>query len=179
MRIEYAFGLEDHLAFTEHHYRRSRSARRRIRFRRFGTPVLAVATVILLAATFDREAVLDYAARGLLVGALWVLIFPFYHRLLVRRSVRRFQSQAANRRFFGTQSLALEPEGLVHEGGFGEFRVHRGAIGKVERDTGHAFIYISDEQAFVIPRAKVAEGDFEAFLDAVERARDGAPRGND
>jgi len=140
---------------------RSPVARRRFRVRWFGYTLgfsllglgayLAFSNAILLL-SFGSLAVLSF------------VIYPLYYRWMMEKSIQRVVHRQATPSSFAERTLRATPEGLEQIQVGSESKVSWKLVDDVQVIPTHAFISVDGAFSVVIPRMRLEEAQFDAFL---------------
>jgi hypothetical protein len=165
MIIRYENTIEDMVAFIFHHYDHS-PAQRRIRAK----SIWGTAVFFLLLFSLPAWAAQDHGwlIVGAVIAALWVLIIPRVIRRSLAGNVRRVYEEGRNKSAIGPHELELAEDGLIERTPYGESIAWWHGIEKVVSEDDYTFIYLTAVSGHVVPRDAVSEGNYEAFVDAVE-----------
>jgi hypothetical protein len=179
-RIVYRLRESDLEAFADHACRHMPALRTAIRRQRI---VMAVAVALLAAVVAFAPPLVAIPSEGtamvavlLAVGAIIAfLVLPSYHRRLIRRAtLRRSIDGTTRRELFSTQTLEAREDGL---------HVNNDVVDGLYRWCGIEGFFVADEHFyisrsqysnFIVPRAGIESGDFNAFADACHRHHAGA-----
>ena len=102
--------------------------------------------------------------------AVWHLIWWLQTSFVPRRfdeRTRRLYSTAAGQAELGPQSLSADDDGLHCTSATSSAHYLWSAVQRVAVTDTHAFIYVGVAKAFIVPRAAVPNGQFEAFMGIV------------
>jgi hypothetical protein len=83
--------------------------------------------------------------------------------------LRRLLREGQNIGTFGPKELEITDAALVGHSLHADSTLAWAAVERVAENKRYAFIYISATEAYVIPRAKVKEGDYDSFVEAVKQ----------
>ncbi|MBV9125094.1 MAG: YcxB family protein [Planctomycetes bacterium] len=164
--------VEDHLDFNLFHYlKHSRSFRRYHSRQRLLFPGVMILAVFLLGKRMRwRRASRLALIIVLLIGAIWMLAYPWYLRRVIARKVQDFFRKPENHTKLGEQWVSIGPGGIRQLNEFGERRVEWHGIAEIIPTAKHVFLYYSSIEALLIPRrAFPDESSWEAFLDTVRK----------
>jgi hypothetical protein len=164
MHITFDVIPDDLLAFTAHHYEYSPAMRRSLR----GMQIAGAAVILLSSLVLART---ENSATHIVVGAVaavvWIIGYPSYRRWSLMRYATRMFGEGSNNAVLGTHRLDLRDEGIACSSPNSESVVKWPAVERVVATDEYAFLYMGATQAMVIPRARVTEGNFDAFVEAV------------
>lgn len=163
MRIRYEVTLDDLAAFARFHAAHSVEWKRQLRLQ-----VLSGALgIVVITAAVARQAGMSAMVFGLPALLAWLVLTP---RLAMRwyiKHAKRMYGEGTKPGLIGWRELQLNDDGITSLSAEGTMFTRFSAIGPVEREHNHGFIYVNGVQAHVIPFATVTEGDAEAFLEQV------------
>jgi hypothetical protein len=175
LQIEFAPTLADAAAFFRYDLKLSPRARRRA-----GVPpwvwliLLGIAlTVVVLTRlmvpylhSFDLFDGVFLVCMGVLL--FWFLFsYLFGHRLTVRRSLKAAREKP---RFFEKKTMTISPEGLGLNSPSGASITRWHAVVWVIEYGEHAFIYLTEREALVVPKRAFADArQFDEFVDTARR----------
>lgn len=177
MTIEYEFTLDDLTALNLYHCLHAPSARRHY-FRSWlitGVVLLLGFTILWYYADLDRGTPLQTFVDMLplfCVVPLILILFPFWYRRGIRRTVAEMADRAREAGLFTRHQISLSPEGLMEAGKFGTLTTAWPTVTRIVPTRDHAFVYINGMASMVIPRRAFAEpAEFAAFLQTAESCR--------
>lgn len=115
---------------------------------------------------------LAIAANGdmwmmMLAGAIWaaaILVLLFYPRYYNKRVVAvsmQVMNKPESRNLFGPRELELTEQGVQTHSAIGQAFFRAEAITKVVVTPAYLLLFISSAQAIIVPKAKIAPGEFE------------------
>lgn len=159
--LRYSLTVDDCIAVAE--YNAAHGRRHRWSF--VVNAVLGAALVVLVCVVFGvtRRPAGWLAVAVALVG--WLLYLPWRLRTGNRRHFRRACAEAERRGRLGAQHMALDAEGFTLRTDSAEVRMRWPAIDRIVTAPAFTLLYVGDDNAFVIPRARVVEGDYDAFIE--------------
>ncbi|HET9983089.1 MAG TPA: YcxB family protein [Longimicrobiales bacterium] len=162
--LRYSLTPDDCVAVAEYHAAHGRRHRWSFVF----NAVVGSALVVLVCVAFGvtRRPAGWIAVGVAIVG--WMLYLPWRLRTGNRRHFRRVCAEAEKRGRLGPQHMTVDAEGFTLRTGSAEVRMRWPAIDRIVTEPAFTLLYVGEDNAFVIPRARVVEGDYEAF---VERSR--------
>ena len=161
MNIAYRVAPDDVVAFNVH-VTESASGFRGLVMAVAG--VVGVALYWMVAAGTDSGAA---ASATALLGAVGYLAgAPRLLRFSVGRIVRRRLARTGSR-LVGDHEMVITNGTLVGRSPGAESATLLGAIRGVIRRGDRAFIYLTADSAYILPRRGVVRGDFDAFLEAL------------
>jgi hypothetical protein len=166
MEISYYLIVDDLVPLTQYVLNNSPRIQRQIRISRVGFPLFILIVsgfFILLNSPFRR--VLPY----LVAAGLWFLFWPIYFRWTYVRNAVRGYREGSSRVLFGRFTMRIEDEGLFRRSELVESRYRWSAFEQAVFTDTHAFLFISPFQAVIIPKAAVVEGDYDAFVAALQQ----------
>jgi hypothetical protein len=102
-------------------------------------------------------------ALGLMVMAATILVFG--RRVMESATMKANERQmrsAANSSLFGHREVEFGPDGVRSESPLGTMFYKSDAFRKVKATPDLLLLFVGDLQAVIIPRAKLAPGEFEA-----------------
>ena len=166
MRLRYEITLEDLLAFTLHVHQKSPTMRR-IRLR----AVIALAVMIIGLCLIAAEILDNFLV--LWAGVGWAVFFAAIYPQLYRRNVKRLSTrlyaEGQNKGILGQHVAELRDNGLFDGTAFSERTVFWKGIERIESIPGHTFVYLSAMSAHVIPEDSVTEGNYQAFVEELQK----------
>ena len=166
MKIRYGNTVKDIVAFGGNVCAESPTIRRKMLVSMVLAGVFTLLLFVTMAIILPSMAMLV----GGIIGApisMWMASSLFRDR--VQASFRKIYSEDANKRLLGERELELTETSLRAKSQYGEGTLLLDAVEKVISTEKHTFIYVGTADAFVIPRAAVTEGDYDAFVEAVRQ----------
>jgi hypothetical protein len=170
LKVEYTLTLEDAIAFLQYHSRHARQGKGQPRHLGWlWLVLLGLVSFLIVTVTLAGEApALTLRAWGpVLLFVVYAFFYRFGNKLLERQRVRGLRR---NPRFFDKRTLALSPEALTASDQSAANTVRWHAVERIIEQPDHAFFYISQVEAFILPkRAFADERQFEEFVDTARR----------
>jgi len=74
-----------------------------------------------------------------------------------------------NRGILGNHELEIIPEGLIERTPVSEQRLSWAGIDRIEADSEYSYIYVGTNAAHVVPKARVTDGNYEAFIQSIQQ----------
>jgi|GEM_PF-3280361 len=112
----------------------------------------------------------------MLVGAVAVTIsLPayYYYPLFVRKNLRKrivkMYAEGQNNGIIGEHELQIDVDGLVEKTQIGEVRQEWDKIKNVVSHNNRTYIFISDINAYILPKDSTIQGDYDNFVAEVNR----------
>jgi hypothetical protein len=168
MEVEFVIQTQDLLALRKYHRAHPTKAERRLRvvggFLGASLPLAAAAGALLL--QVYHLVPLLYSVLCLLFGSCFFLLaVSELLRWSIRSALKRRERHA-----LGWQRLAINSDGLVVTTELLRTEMKWAALHKIALAEGYAFLYISDDQAVILPRRPFAgDEEFQQFLTAARR----------
>lgn len=172
MKLRYSNTIEDVVAFGRYHRKHSRTHR----LIRLVLGWVVPGMLILLALTYLPVSLGSFLFFLIPVAFVLVLVHVVYeplNGLMIRASLR----EGDNKGLLGPHELELCPPNLTERNLVGESTRWLGAVEKIGTTATHAFIFVGALEAHVVPRAAVTDGDYDAFVRALEQEMEKARRG--
>lgn len=162
--LRYSLRPDDCIAVAEYHAAHGR--RHRWSFL-FNAVVGSAAVVLVCVALGVTRLPVGWIAVGVAIVA-WLVYLPWRLRAGNRRHARRVCAEAERNGRLGPQEMAVDAEGFTLRTGRAEVRMRWPAVERIVMAPEFTLLYVGGDNAFAIPRARVLEGDYDAF---VERCR--------
>jgi hypothetical protein len=166
MKIQYVNTMQDLVAFNRYHARHSPTIRLTLLIATWALPILLLLTGLCFAVLDDDLLLLLSTAA---VALFWVALFKVLLTSVFDWQVRRMYREGRNKGTLGPHELELTDRRLIERNPYGEQVVLLDVVERVASTHRHTFIYVSAVGAHVIPHDAVEEGDYPAFVEAVER----------
>lgn len=127
---------------------------------------------IVVIVIVNLAAVLVPAGYYLVLGVLALIGWPLYYiwraPMRYRQQVRRMYREEKYRDSLGLYKLTAGEEGLQVRAPNQETQISWTQVKRIRTIPGYAFVYDTEKSAFIIPEQRVQEGDYAAFLRAIE-----------
>jgi YcxB-like protein len=167
MKIRYELTIDDVVTFNRYHAIRSPTGRRMTTQRRW-VMSLGMLTLGAMLSAVMRDVV--YAVILTAAAVASIFLIPFEVRRTVDRQARRFFEE--NKKRLGDYcELELLERDLVYRGATIESRMNLIEVDRVVEDGDLVYIYLTSNNAHVVPRHQIREGDVDAFLTELEQRR--------
>jgi len=161
--------FDDVLAFARFHYNNSDGIQRNVRTQRYGGVAVLLGYFLGLGAFGDST---FYYFIGVGLAVAWWVWIPQVLISTYQKQVTKTYENWKNKTTVGSRSLAVGDERLTEENEFGRTEIAWPAIERIEQDDDHTFIYLSAAQAHIIPKSRITDGDYDAFVTAARTAVD-------
>lgn len=165
MRIRYEVTLDDLAAFARFHATHSVEWKRQLRIQLF----CGALGIAVLTAAVARQVGTGALAFGVPAMLAWLVLTPRLAISWYVKHAKRMYGEGAKPGLTGWRELQLNDDGVTSSSAEGTMFTRFSAIGPVEREAKHCFLYVNGVQAHVIPLAAVTLGDAEALLEQVRR----------
>ena len=161
MRIKYRNVEDDHVALSIFFSRHSHYARKiRITAEMIVLGVLLI--VVLLPAILLRDGTYAY------VGGVFFVVFAFWvlsgRIRLVKCAAKKSFREGKNKGFLGIHELEIDDYGILEKSEYNESKIAWAGIERIGSTPDYTFIFIGANLAIPLPKARVIEGDYEAFV---------------
>lgn len=127
---------------------------------------------IVVIVIVNLAAILVPAGYYLILGVLALVGWPLYYvwrsPMRYRQQVRRMYREEKNRETLGAYRLTAREEGLQVRTPNQETWISWKQVKRIRTIPGYAFIHDTEKSAYIIPERRVQEGDYTAFLRAIE-----------
>lgn len=177
--MEYDISLDDMIAFNLHHYQASAEMRRVRNLRWFARPLTVLAFIVVMyfvmnptqhAARETKLIVVGYLIFLVVLAAAWLVFFPRIWRHAIVRAVRKNYLKAENEGYLGHRTLRFDERTIAERGALGETEKPWSAVEKIDVTPHHAFVYVGDIAAFIVPRHAFGAGPaFDEFVETAKR----------
>lgn len=166
MEITFRVSEEDLIAISDHIHGTSKTLRRSTLRAVIVSPLIFTAGAAgIWLATGDPV----IPAALLFSAVLLLLTLPRRFKNVRRRLNSRIFREGKNRALFEPQILRIEHDVLVNETIAGESRTKWTYIEKVDVTEDRTFVFLNVARAHVIPRHGILRGDYEFFVDELQR----------
>lgn len=167
MATEISFSLEeaDLVALARHQMERSPSLQKRYRLQKYGLVFGFLALALVTGAVWGKISLALYFAG---LALFFLAFYPLYYRWLTNRTLRQIVSARLNPKAFARRSLRIAPEGLIQAVEGSAVTLEWGRLGPMTITPDHAFLAVDGVYALVVPRAQLPEGEFDAFVQALQ-----------
>lgn len=166
MQIRYEITLEDLLAFSLHLHQKSPTLRRTRRRAAVGLFAMIIG-LCLVGSEITRDPIVLWVGVG---GATVIAaIYPRIYRRNVKWLSSRLYAEGQNKALLCEHVSELRDKGLFDGTQFLERTVFWKGIERIESIPGHTFVYLSTMSAQVIPENTIIEGDYQAFVEELQR----------
>ena len=164
--LEYVVREKDLILFNESQYVDSPGVKIALRRHQVMFPAM-ISLMALFMWFYYQTALVSIGIMG--VAILWSLVSPWTIRQGLRRQTRRLYSEEDKKKILGVNRLCAERKVLIEASQDGETTIDWGSILRVVKTKKHAFIYTDVDAALIVPRDTVTKGDFDQFVQIVEK----------
>lgn len=163
MKLAFDFDTQDWRIYLREVWLTSREHRRRRLILRLLLPIGLL--MMLFGFAWHPGQGFELADWGIVALAVaWALFSPLLVDFGSMRAMMRQVKAEGNRNLFGRRELELAPEEVTSISAMGTMHYKAGAILEVRVTPGLLLLFVAELQAIVIPRAKIAEGEWEATV---------------
>ena len=165
MKLVYTLEMPDLVAWYQYHLDHSEALRARRRW--FLIAALAIwilAVGVLSTVTQSWGPVIVFAVLTI----AWPLFYYFrWSRKVSPKHVKQLCEPHKNPGLLGQFELDLVDEGLISQSKYAELKWRFAGITEIARTPTHGFVLTTTMTGFIIPRQRVTDGDFDAFMNAL------------
>lgn len=174
--LKYTITIDDLIAFNMYHFENSPSMQREFHRSQRGIP-----GVIFILSLFQAilESKIQVLIHGLVVALLFYVFFTYSYYSSIKRNAKRMLREGSGKGIIGEHILERTDTEIVERTNFNEMKNNIASLERIGASSEHAFIYISSIHAHVIPRSSIIEGDFEGFLQELNRKVEATPQASD
>jgi len=157
--------LEDAIAFNKYHYSNSMAIKKQ---RAFGTVYLPV----IAATLFVLHSVAEHDVKILVYGAVFIvfyllLIHRSYSKGIYKTAKKLYEEQDMSN-FTCEHLLEIDEDRITCKTDISEGKIKWSGIQKIAFNNGYAFICLGLLQAYIVPRERIIEGDFDQFIETAQ-----------
>jgi hypothetical protein len=166
VELVYKLTPNDLVALSDHRHGTSKTLRRTtLRASILSPLVFAVGGALFWLMTGD----LVLPTAFLVAGVLLFLLLPRRLRQQRRRIIEKVYGEGKNLSLFEPQTLRIEHDALASENIASTSRTKWEYIERIDVTEDRTFVYLNVLVAHVIPRHGVLRGDYEFFVDEIQR----------
>ncbi len=162
MTIRFEQTVDDTLAYYRYFLKTNKQARRAVRIAQFGIPVAL--WVLMMIVTRDWK----FGIALAVVFLIWMLVIPRYMRRSMLRKTRRNLAKPENSRMLGNRSMELGEEGFRIATETAETHFKWAGVIRVVRETGYTFLFLSEQEAVIVPTGRLSADENAAIEKALE-----------
>lgn len=161
MKIKYRVDISDIVAFNQFHLDTSPLVRKR------RAMMLILVAIVYASIAFFMASSKHSVYNAVVFMIVYICFLVWYLRYGRKVNVKRIMKIYAggkNTGIFGEHELELLPDGIREITSVNEHITKYEGIERVEATETHIFVFFSSLSAYVIPKAKVSQGDLDAFV---------------
>ena len=167
MTIEYELTKDDYIGFNMYHIENSEKIKKTIFFQRYiMSLILPLAPLIIVLTT--NKTFGQWYFYFIMVWVLWVVFYEKNFKRSIKRKLIKMASKGGANGIIGHHKLTLTEDKII-EHKIEDLSYDKSIINKVGETDSHIFIYISDINAYVVPKSafenKKEEEKFKKLLD--------------
>jgi hypothetical protein len=166
MEIEFTVRPEDLMASREIYARNSEVMQKSSRTETYGTASTIIAFFTLL--TFLLNTYIPFIL-GAIITLVWVFIWPLMQKNSYHRRQIALYAESKNAASLGIKIMEFEDDILTERSELHWSKTKLPAIERIDITKTHTFLFHGTFLAFVIPKATVKKGDYEAFISAISK----------
>ena len=167
MRLVYDLGNDDLVAFADHHATHSPMVCREIKQLRWLAGVGVVVGLLLVYFHYGDPDAKGRMVAGLcfvVMGVSAIVAYPRWFRKQYRRKMLDANRPRKTPDDQTRTTIELDDGYLKTDQEYGTTTLKLSLIDRFEQTPEHGFIYVSPITANIIPRRKIVEGDYDAFV---------------
>jgi hypothetical protein len=161
MEIEFTVRPEDLMASREIYAQKSEVMQKSSRTETYGTASTIIAFFTLL--TFILNTYIPFIL-GAIITLVWVFIWPAMQKNSYHRRQIALYAESKNAASLGKKVMEFDDDILTERSGLHWSKTKLPAIERIDITKTHTFLFHGTFQAFVIPKATVVKGDYDAFV---------------
>ena len=164
--LQYALREDDLIAFNEHQMRASGKMKQVMHKHMFLVPSIFLFLGAMLAWLYQNYSGALYIAGA---GLLWAICLPFAVKWDLKRKFRNMYTDDQKKQILGLMKLRIQPKVLQEITDSKKIDMIWKDILRVELIAKYAFIFVETDEAIIIPKETITEGNFDQFvLDAAQ-----------
>ncbi len=98
-------------------------------------------------------------------------VYPMFVRKNLRKRIVKMYSEGQNNGIIGEHELQVDADGLVEKTQIGEVRQEWDKIKNVVSHNDRTYIFISDINAYILPKNSVVQGDYDSFVSELQKLK--------
>ncbi len=165
MQIRYRNTLEDAMAFTKYHYANSDTVKKQKTKAMIYGPITFVALMCVLAAMMQEVNILIW-------GCVFIAAYMFFIRRAYKtgtdKIARKLYAEQDTRGFICEHLLEINEEGIFERTDLVELKHKWAGVQRIVVDNSYAFVCTGAFQAYIIPRERIIEGNFDHFIETAQ-----------
>ena len=164
MEIEFIVRPEDLMASRANYAQNSGVMRRSSRSETFGTATTIIAFFAFLTVILNTYVPI---LMGAIIALVWVFLWPMMQKGSYHRRQVALYAESKNVTSLGRRVMEFEDDIITERSELNWSKTKLPAIERLEITDTHTFLFHGTFQAFVIPKATVKKGDYDAFTSAI------------
>jgi hypothetical protein len=165
-KIEFEVRDKDLIKFTTYNYRQHPKVQKMFSRNQFLYPFILGLVVIYMYALLGNT---TYALPLALVTICWAIFIPMYLQYNLKSQAEALYSEEEKLNLLGPHTFKAEDKHLHGVFPGNETRIRWKDIARAELQKGYLYLYLDTDRALIIPKETVSSGDFNEFLNAVEK----------
>jgi hypothetical protein len=135
------------------------------------SPILAAMVLGLVNEQSPFNVMLLVGIAAVTISLPAYYIYPMLVRKNLRKRIVKLYSEGQNNGIIGEHELEIDAGGLVEKTPLGEVRQEWDKIVNVISHNDRTYIFISEINAYILPKYSVVQGDYDAFVAELMRLR--------
>jgi hypothetical protein len=167
MKLVYSLKLEDAVKFNQDHLESIPEMKRKLSIMRnvwAFTPLVAISAIMFVEQATPSKTAIVISLVAFCVSTPIYFLQPVFFRWSTSRQLRKIYSEPQNQALLGEHEMEIVGNELVERSGTTENRFQLKSIEKVLTSGDHTYVYTSGAQAHIVPKVRVTEGDYDAFV---------------
>ena len=96
-------------------------------------------------------------------------VYPMFVRKNLRKRIVKMYAEGQNNGIIGEHELQIDTDGLVEKTPMGEVRQGWDMIKNIVSYNNRTYIFISDTNAYILPKDSTLQGDYDTFVAELNR----------
>jgi hypothetical protein len=135
------------------------------------SPILAAMILSLVNELSPSNSLLLAGIVAITISLPAYFVYPMLVRKNLRKRIVKKYSEGQNNGIIGEHELQIDADGLVEKTQLGEIRQEWDKIKSVVSHNDRTYIFVSDINAYILPKNSVVQGNYDAFVDELQRLK--------
>lgn len=166
MTIEYELTTDDYIDFNMYHMDNSEKIKKTIFFQRYIMSLILPIAPLIIILTTDKTFG-EWYFSFVIVWAAWVIFYEKNFKKSIKKKLLKIADKGGANGIIGNHKLTLTEDKII-EHKDEDLSYEKSIINKVGETDKHIFIYISESNAYVVPKSafnnKEEEEEFKKLL---------------
>ncbi|WML32939.1 YcxB family protein [Clostridium sp. OS1-26] len=149
--IEYDLTREDYIEYNMNHMATSKTMKRTLFIQQYIISLMFIVAPFFFV-RITKAPFKFWLTVFLITYLLWVIFYPKYFKLVVKRRINKMLDEGKQENLFGRYSILITHEGILENSNMGQSNTNWNAVERLIETEEYIYIYISPVNAYIVPK---------------------------